>query len=211
MGISKVRIGKEKGRIKIEKIDENASLKDLIAAWQPLCDDADVYKLYADETNICKGCRVNCCNTAYVIPDIISFKKLASFHKLEYDDFISFYFQEEKVKRGILRLKPEPCVFLKDNICTVYPMRTLLCRFYLCSEIEGDTEEFIYRITWTGIAAAQLFALQNGLLKDIHSSGLTSFDLLFKNNIDYYLRSPNVKSFLLADDYEEIMLRDFGI
>lgn len=209
--MKRVEIIQERGKIKLAKIDPAASLKDLLDAWQPLCDDKEVSKLYADESNICKGCNINCCNTAYVIPDIIAFKKLASYNKLDYSRFISGYFQEEKVKRGILRLKPEPCIFLKDNICSVYPLRTLLCRFYLCSEIEGDTEELIYSITWTGIAATQVFALQNGLLKNVDNNGLTSFDLLFKKNIDYYAQSPNVLKFMQAEGYEEIMLRDFRI
>lgn len=209
--MSKIKIVNEAGRIKIDDIDEAASLKDLLDAWQPLCDDKTVAKLYADESNICKGCKVNCCNTAYVIPDFIAFKKLASHYELGYDEFISRYFQEEKVKRGILRLKPEPCIFLKDNICSVYPLRTLLCRFYLCSEMEEDTEELIYSITWTGIAATQVFVRENGLLKDAANSGLTSFDLLFKNNIEYYAKSSGVKKFLTADSYEEIMLKDFGV
>ncbi|SHG51460.1 Putative zinc-or iron-chelating domain-containing protein [Thermosyntropha lipolytica DSM 11003] len=209
--MKKVEVTKERGKIKIARIDRAASLKDLLDAWQPLCDDKEVAKLYADESNICKGCKINCCHTAYVIPDIIAFKKLASFYRLDYRQFISIYFQEEKVKRGILRLKPEPCIFLEDNICSVYPLRTLLCRFYLCSEIEGNTEELIWNITWTGIAATQVFARQNGLLQNIHNNGLTSFDLLFKKNIDYYAQSPNVLKFMQAEGYEEIMLRDFRI
>ncbi|MBO8158129.1 YkgJ family cysteine cluster protein [Thermosyntropha sp.] len=207
--MSKVKVIYEEGKIKIAHVADDANLQDLLDAWQPLCDDEEVAKIYAEQNNICKGCKINCCNTAYVIPDIISFKKIKAYLGISYEEFVHKYFQREKRELGILRLKPDPCIFLKENICTIYPLRTLLCRFYLCSEIEGKTEELIYKITWTGIAATQVFAQKNNLLVGVKDGGLSSFDLLFKKNIAEYCLAPNVELFLQASEYRDVPLRKF--
>ncbi len=212
--MSKIEIysGIENGEtgIGVRVRDKEASLADLLYAWQPLCDDDSLFKLYGNSNySACKGCIHNCCNTAYVIPDLISFKKMAGYFKCDYQEFIRKYFHEEKVSLGLLRMKPNPCVFLENNICTIYPIRSLICRFYLCSNILGDTEQLIYSITWTGITATQLFAEKNGLINTDIINGLSSFDMLFKNLIEEYRNSSNVQLFMQADEYSEIPLLPF--
>jgi hypothetical protein len=49
---------------------------DLLEAWEPLADDAYIVKQYADEFGLCKGCVKNCCDSAFVIPDVVSFKAM---------------------------------------------------------------------------------------------------------------------------------------
>ena len=80
---------------------KDAVLEDLLDAWQPLCDDENIFKSYAQENHSsCKGCLINCCNTAYVIPDIISFKKMAHHLNLDYQEFLNTYFQKDKIDVG---------------------------------------------------------------------------------------------------------------
>ncbi|HNX28078.1 MAG TPA: YkgJ family cysteine cluster protein [Syntrophomonadaceae bacterium] len=199
-----------KPAIGIRVKDKDATVADLLKAWQPLCDDKQVLKKYGDQlTGVCKGCQANCCNTAYVIPDLISFKKMAAHLKLDYKSFIEGYFDREKAAAGLLRLKPDPCIFLKDNICTIYPHRSLICRFYLCSKMLGDCEQLIYSIAWAGSAALQIFAEQNQLIKTDPRVGLSSFDLMFKQLVEEYRDKPQVGLFLQADYYDDVPLASF--
>ncbi len=192
------------------RVNGPATVQDLLDVWQPLCDDQTLYKQYAQGNYaLCKGCQLNCCSTAYVIPDLISFKKMAAGLKLDHGAFITSYFHREKLSSGLLRLQPNPCVFLHDNICEIYPLRSLICRFYLCSHLLGDTEELIYKIAWSGAAATQIFAEQKGLIPELGAGALSSFDRLFVNLLAEYRSSEGVKSFLQAQDYGDISLRHF--
>lgn len=190
--------------------DPAASLQDLLDTWQPLCDDTIIHKAYAPGFHdVCKGCQVNCCDTAYVIPDLIAFKKIARYLGLDYKDFIKHYFQQEKLAAGLLRLVPNPCIFLQNKICSIYDIRTLICRFYICTPLAGETEELVYKISWAGGAATQLYAEQQGLIQKDPQAGLSSFDLLFCNLINEYRDTPMVEAFLKADDYKDIPLHLF--
>jgi len=187
-----------------------ATVQDLLDAWQPLCDDQSLYKQYAQGNYaLCKGCQLNCCSTAYVIPDLISFKKMASSMQLDHGAFIASYFHPEKLGLGLLRLQPNPCVFLQNNICTIYQVRSLICRFYLCSHLLGETEELIYKIAWTGAAATLIFAEENGLIPRVGAGALSSFDRLFVDLLEEYRTSDGVKIFLQAQDYRDVPLQYF--
>ncbi len=190
--------------------DKDATAADLLEAWQPLCDDETVFKAFAqDNYSMCRGCTTNCCNTAYVIPDIISFKKMAHHLQLSHEEFLNSYFQKEKLAVGLPRMKPDPCIFLQDNICSIYPLRSLICRFYVCTRLSGPSEQFIYSLTWTGITAAILFAERNNLLQTQPRAGLSSMDILFKNLIEEYRYNPNVQLFMNAAEYSDIPLLPF--
>jgi len=194
----------------VEVVDPQATLADLLAAWQPLCDDASIYKLYAADNHAgCKACIANCCNTAYVIPDLISFRHMALTLNCDYPEFIADYFQGDKVELGIPRLQPNPCLFLKDGICTVYPVRSLICRFYICTGLTGDTEQLIYDLAWTGAAATIVFARERGILPPGGEGGYSSFDLLFKRLLDEYQDDPRIDLFLHAIEYSDIPLEPF--
>lgn len=194
----------------VEIVDPGASLADLLAVWQPLCDDTAIHKLYAADNHAsCRACIANCCNTAYVIPDLIAFRKMALALNCDYPEFIAEYFQPDKVEVGLPRLQPNPCHLLKDGICTVYPVRSLICRFYICTSLTGDTEQLIYDLAWTGAAATIVFAQERGILPTESTGGLSSFDLLFKRLLDEYRDDPRVQLFLQAIDYDEIPLQPF--
>lgn len=189
--------------------DKSATVQDLLDAWQPLCDDETVYKSYApDNFSVCRGCLINCCNTAYVMPDLIAFKKMAAHLNLDYHDFLTGYFQSDKRAAGLLKMK-SPCIFLQDNICTIYTIRALICRFYICTQLMGTAEQFIYSIAWTGTAAALLFARQNELLPDDETAARSSMDQMFIRLLQEYQNNPNVLLFFQADDYNEIPLLPF--
>ncbi len=191
----------------VKLADPAASLQDLLDAWQPLCDDTLIHKEYAAAGHdACKACQVNCCNTAYVIPDLIAFKKMAAHLGLSYPDFIRQYFQTEKVGAGLLRLQPDPCIFLQERICSIYELRSLICRFYICTPLYGETEELIYKISWAGGAATQVFAQQQGWLKGRASASRSSFDMLFLKLLEEYRQTEMVQAFLRADNYADIPL-----
>lgn len=200
----------EKGKLGLGiRINGPASVQDLLDAWQPLCDDQTIFKQYATGNYaLCKGCQLNCCSTAYVIPDLISFKNMASLLSLDWPDFVGHYFQKEKREVGLLRLQPNPCVFLRNNICSIYPVRSLICRLYVCTPLLGDTEELIYKIAWTGAAATQVFAEQQGLIQG-NGAGSGSFDRLFTGLLEEYRESEGVASFLQAQTYEDVPLHYF--
>ena len=190
--------------------DYSATAGDLLEAWQPLCDDETLFKSFAEGNHsMCKGCTTNCCNTAYVIPDIISFKKMARNLHLSYSEFLDSYFHKEKLAVGLPRMKPDPCIFLQDNMCTIYHLRSLICRFYVCTPLSGPVEQFIYSLTWTGITATILFAEEKGLLRTQAGVGMTSMDILFKGLIEEYRHNPNIELFMNAEEYSDIPLLPF--
>ncbi|WP_242848829.1 YkgJ family cysteine cluster protein [Syntrophomonas palmitatica] len=198
--------------LNIEVIDISATVADLLQVWQPLCDDEKIVKLYAEGGHAsCRACKVNCCNTAYVIPDLVAFRKMAAGLNYDYHEFIDDYCQTQKRELGLLRLKPNPCVFLREDICTIYPLRSLICRFYICTPLTGSTEQLIYEIAWTGAAATCIFAEEKGLLRTDSKGGFSSFDLLFKQLVDDYRSHPGVELFLRAADYDDIPLAPFLI
>lgn len=191
------------------RVDGPATVQDLLDAWQPLCDDQTIYKSYAEGNYAsCKGCQQNCCDTAYVIPDLVAFRKMVQLSSLSQADFVARYFQAEKMAVGVMRLQPEPCSFLVDKVCTIYPVRSLICRLYICTRLLGATEELIYKIAWTGAAATQIFAQQNGLLP-APTGPASSFDRLFLGLLEEYRHHPGTERFLAAREYSDIPLHLF--
>jgi len=202
----------EDGIVKLEaKVhDPKANVADLLEAWQPLCDDELIFKAYGqDNHSACKGCPNNCCSTAYVIPDLISFRSMAAQLHMTEPEFIERWFDQDKYALGLLKIKSNPCVFLQESICNIYPLRSLICRFYICSDLTFDTEQLIYSIAWSGAAATQIYAQQQGYLPAPALGGYTSFDRIFVDLVEAYRELPGVKSFLLADSYQDVPLKHF--
>ena len=190
--------------------DESATLEDLLQAWQPLCDDSSLFKSFAPGNHApCKGCTVNCCQSAYVIPDLIAFKRMAEGLHLSHRDFLSAYFQADKLAVGLPRMKPNPCIFLQNNICSIYPWRSLICRFYICTPLKGATEQLVYSLTWTGITATIVKLEEAGLLQPDPGAGMSSMDMLFNDLIVEYRDKPGVRLFMEADTYRDIALLPF--
>lgn len=92
--------------------DPEANVADLLEAWQPLCDDESIYKIYGhNHYSACKGCPNNCCDTAYVIPDLISFRNMAAQLQVTEPEFIQDCFDQDKWALGLLKIKSNPCIF----------------------------------------------------------------------------------------------------
>lgn len=212
MGVNRVEVYKaiEDGKlgIGIRVNDVNANLQDLLDAWEPLSDDASVYKKYAADGAVCKGCQVNCCHTAYVMPDLIAFKQMAACAGYDYPGFIEHCLQKDKLSAGLLQMQI-PCRFLQENVCSIYPVRGLICRFYLCAEVLGQTQQLIYAITLAGITATRVFAEQTGLLPPIIPGGLNSFDRMITRLIEEQRSEEQVRLFLGAEKYADIPLQPF--
>lgn len=191
----------------------DATVADLLEVWQSLAEDTRVRKKYAGPGLVCRGCQSNCCSNPFVIPDLIAIKQMADHLSMSYSVLIDTYCCPHHRQKGLLKLKSEPCIFLQDNLCTIYPYRSLTCRFYLCSSLLGETEQIIYSIAWTGIAAAWIFARQEGIISGpahgTHRPGRGSFEQICLDLIAKYSRSPNVDLFLNACQYSHIPLKPF--
>lgn len=199
-----------KAKVGVKITDSRATLDDLLTAWQPLCDDEKLHKMFASDYHCaCRGCQVNCCNTAYVIPDLIAFHHMCVHLKLDESEFALNCFDQNKRSLGFMRLSPNPCLFLQNNLCSVYSKRALLCRFYICSDIMGDTEQLIYSITWTGIAATQAYAREKNLIPLPPVGGFTSLDMMLAKTIEEFSSHPGVEHFRQARHYRDIPLKPF--
>ena len=190
--------------------DPDASVGDLLNAWQPFCSNDTIYKRYAEGSHRdCRGCQTNCCNTAYLIPDLIAFKKICAINDLNYHEGARLFFASEKMAIGLMRLKGNPCIFLKDGLCVVYEQRALLCRFYLCADLLGSTEQLLYSLASIGGTATQNFALEQNLLTTDPRQGGGSFDSLLYGLFEQYRSDPRVQLFSDAQDYCQIPLKPF--
>ncbi|NLU50078.1 MAG: YkgJ family cysteine cluster protein [Syntrophomonadaceae bacterium] len=213
--MARVRVykGQENGKlgVGVKVLDEQATLADLLEAWQPLCDDTGIYKAYAaGNYAACKGCQVNCCKQAYVVPDLVALLKISSYLKISPAEFARDYLDTDKLALGIPRLRTSPCIFLREGVCSIYPVRTLICRFYLCTHILGETEELIYSITMAGMVATQAYLAQLGLVDlEAQAQGITSYEQSFLRFFDEYRDTGMVEAFLLARDYAGIPLQLF--
>ena len=205
----------ENGRLGlgVKVVAEKATLADLLEAWEPLADDDSVFKQYAqDNYSPCKGCRVNCCKQAYVIPDLVSLKKMSDYLRLSPLEFAIRYFDQEKLRLNLPRLRSSPCTFLVEDCCSVYPARTLICRFYLCTHILGETEELIYSIALAGMAATQLYLNGLGII-DLRAEvcGMSSYEACLRSLLDSSRETEGARAFLEAHDYSDIPLTVFNL
>lgn len=64
------------------------------------------------------------------------------------------------------------CIFLKDNACTIYQMRPLICRFYPFELKSNRRDEYVFAFTKECPSIGKGFELKRGY-----------FEELFKNSI----------------------------
>lgn len=193
----------------LEVLDQAASLQDVMDAWQPLCDDEGIFKKYASgHYAACRGCTLNCCNAADITPDLISFKKMASLLKMDYRSMLKQFYDPVSLQAGLIKMKSNPCVFLEEKCCSIYPVRSLLCRFYLCTELSGSTQELLYRISLLGSVATQQFALQESLVS-ADAEPHAGFDLMVWKYMQNYQSHPAVRAFQEASNYCELPISLF--
>ncbi|MDO4540262.1 MAG: YkgJ family cysteine cluster protein [Syntrophomonadaceae bacterium] len=208
-GNDKVCVGIEPGQnaIRLEVNDASASLQELLDAWQPLCDDAGISKTYAaGHFAPCRACEQNCCLSADISPDLISLRRLAQGLDMSIAGFVAEYCRPDLLEHGLMKVRSQPCVFLHSNICAVYPRRTLLCRFYICAEMAGPTQELIYRISLLGAAAAHRYAREQGIIPAPVPHGLGGFDRAFLQLMEEHMAHAALDYFLQAENYSQIPL-----
>lgn len=189
------------------RLDESATVADLLAALQPFSDDPAIHKQYLPAgCGTCRACPVNCCRASYVIPDKISFLKLVDHLGVTPADFFDRFIDLERRKFGLPRLLSRPCIFLQNDICSVYPCRTLICQLYFCTPMEGDTEELIYSVVCAGIAELVRWAREAGWLT-AQPDGVppSGYDRLFMDLIKQWLDKPD-NPFQGAESYSEVKL-----
>lgn len=83
----------------------------------------------------CKGCGGICCQTINIQLLKPEAKKLRIIKPdLKLKDFGEFFYMES------------PCPFFKDNQCSIYHMRPIICRAYPISiaDVKGDQEKFVW-------------------------------------------------------------------
>jgi Fe-S-cluster containining protein len=192
----------------VRVVDDEATVADLLGVWEPLSDDPGVRKQYASGSDSCKGCVNNCCNSAFVIPDLIAFMAICREMDLSPEESLRRWFDPGSREAGILRWRYGPCVFLTDRLCTIYRQRSLICRFYLCTNMLGETEQLIYSVVTAGIAALYLWLEERGLLTSA-GKGLTGYDQALLKLIREYRDHPGTMEFLKAGGYHDVMLRAF--
>ncbi len=152
--------------------DPKASVQDLIEAIQPWCDDEQIHKLYMEGyQGACRGCAVNCCRECFVLPDAISFRWLQKHLCLEPAEFIRQYFDPERLAKGLPRLQSSPCIFLREDLCTVYPYRTLICRLYICTPMTDEAQTLVYGTVAAGIGEFLRIAQNEGYLPKTEEAG----------------------------------------
>ncbi len=191
----------------VRVVGEGASLADLLEVWEPLSDDPEAVKIYAGGSSSCKGCIHNCCNSAYVIPDLISFKAICRKTGFSTAEALENCFDPASMEAGMLRWRYGPCLFLEHRLCQVYEERSLICRFYLCTDLLGDTEELVYSIVAAGMAALYIWLERQDIT--VSGKGLTGYDRTMLEVIDNYRSHPGTREFLSAGSYGDIDLRAF--
>ncbi len=200
--------------------DELATVADLLAAMQHPTDDPGVYKPYHKQRYAaCAGCSNNCCKYNCITIDLIAAKRMAEHHCMDLARFAKAYLQVSE-DLPYPEFKRQPCPFLKDNLCSVYQGRALICRLYLCTPMSDRLEKLRAAVSFAGEAALRerLFELCLGpkswsgeYLRDTARARYRrgeitkaewqrlseELDILTTNN-----------PFFTAESYEEILLRD---
>jgi uncharacterized protein len=77
----------------------------------------------------CTAC-ANCCRVATTQVTERDTERLARFLGARLSDFLSEYTVESPEEGRILKRTPEGCVFLKDNLCSVYEARPQTCELF---------------------------------------------------------------------------------
>ena len=99
--------------------------------------------------NFCKRCEANCCknwtifvtisdvnrickHTGLKPGDFSEFSKIPEWERIKYSskgrNHIYGFLQDERILQ--LKKKGEKCIFLKEKMCSVYPVRPMICRLY---------------------------------------------------------------------------------
>jgi Fe-S-cluster containining protein len=102
---------------------------------------------------ICALCDARCCKTYIITVTAMDVVRIADYTSLEPESFAEFYEGEIENQdpatvvryrggkgRGVLALRSQPCIFLKNNRCSIYEVAPLTCKLYpktITGEVRG--------------------------------------------------------------------------
>ncbi|NLY53056.1 MAG: YkgJ family cysteine cluster protein [Firmicutes bacterium] len=198
---------------------QEATVSDLIAAMQLPADDPKILKpFHKQRYAVCRGCVNNCCKYNPIVIDLVAAERLARHHSLNLMQFARQYLALTP-DLPYPELRRRPCPFLRQNCCTVYEARALICRLYLCTPMTTRLEKLRCAVLLAGEAALQQRLVELGVaprswqptqlmaaLKHSYRAGKLTPEAYRREReqLDLLLeRNP----FLDGCDYDEVCLR----
>lgn len=153
-------------------MDNTVSLNHLITQYQTLCQYCDefftrTYETFRSHMRCAKGC-ASCCMLETVAP-------LEAFMISEYLKSLSdFTLPPPSVESGEI-----PCVFLHDDVCTIYPARPIICRTHGLPLIYPNQQEM--EVCQLNFAEVEITTIDPQYLLDAESitENLMRFNLAF--------------------------------
>lgn len=134
-------------------LSSRATVADLSAALQAATDDPHVLKpFHKQRYSVCRGCVNNCCKYNAIWVDLVAAERLAARQGLSLRRWASRYLANDP-DLPYPEFRRRPCPFLKDNCCTVYAERPLICRLYLCTPMTDRLEKLRCAVLLAGEAA----------------------------------------------------------
>ncbi len=201
-------------------LNQTATVADLLEAMQLATDDANLLKpRLQTRYGVCAGCRANCCHHYDVTPDYLSVRRLADQQQLDLTAFAQKWLDLSE-NLPFPQWKKHPCPFLKDELCTIYQERALICRLYLCTPMGDSLEKLRCAVSLMGEGALRLMlvraeiapkgwcyrALADDLKLRLRQGNLTRVH--YEDEMEQLHIMTERNPFLLAADYSEIRLAD---
>ncbi|MCE5196268.1 MAG: YkgJ family cysteine cluster protein [Negativicutes bacterium] len=204
----------------LRALSQTATVADLLRAMQLATDDADLLKpRLQTRYGVCAGCRANCCHHYDVTPDYLSVRRLADRQQLDVTAFARKWLDLSE-NLAFPQWKKHPCPFLKDELCTIYQERALICRLYLCTPMGDSLEKLRCAVSLMGEGALRLMlvraeiapkawgyrALADDLKLRLRQGNLTRAH--YEDEMEQLHLMTERNPFLWAADYSEIRLAD---
>lgn len=222
MALLRLEVRYETGEPELEVVElsERASVTDLLKAIQTATDDQDIYKpRLKGQYGVCAGCKDNCCRQHDITPDYLAVQEIATHLSLSFSEF-AVQWLDLSAENPFPRWKKHPCPFLKNDLCSIYEQRALICRLYLCTPMGEDLEQIRAAVSYMGEGALRLRLVEEGLapkawtyraladaLRERLREGTFTREQYETHLEQLYLMTER-NPFLTATSYEQIALRD---
>lgn len=204
----------------LKSLSAKARVNDLLQAFQQATDDKLIYKpQLKTRYGVCAGCRDNCCRQFEINPDFLSATKIAKSKGMGLKEY-SLKFLDFNEDLYFPKFIGKPCPYLKSNLCTIYPIRPLICRLYLCTPMSDSLENLRAAVCYMGEGALIVELLKEGLLppsftyeyriqtieSDWQAGNITKrvYDLRMEQHYLMYHQNPYLK----GSDYDSVLLKD---
>ncbi|HZW49335.1 MAG TPA: YkgJ family cysteine cluster protein [Bacillota bacterium] len=204
----------------LSALNQSATVADLLEAMQQATDNADVVKPQLQTRyGICAGCRSNCCHHYDVTPDYLAVRRQASNQQLDLPTFAARWLNMSD-NLPFPQWNKHPCPFLKEELCSIYQERALICRLYLCTPMGDSLEKLRCAVSLMGEGALRLMLVRAGIAPKGWSYRALADDLKLRLRLGNLTREhyedemeqlhimTERNPFLLAEEYSEIRLAD---